>query len=74
MEEGSKSVNWWPILGFPEGTNTNNKTVLDDVFGWKDESVDHSRARPSKSDTTETLRVLTGHSLPQVSKSWKYGV
>jgi len=50
MEEGSKSVNWWPILGFPEGTNTNNKTVLDDVFGWKDETEDHSRARPSKSD------------------------
>ncbi|KAI4714298.1 hypothetical protein J4E89_001748 [Alternaria sp. Ai002NY15] len=46
MEEGSKSVNWWPILGFPEGTNTNNKTVLDDVFGWKDETEDHSRARP----------------------------
>ncbi|CAN9192379.1 unnamed protein product [Alternaria alternata] len=46
MEEGSKSVNWWPILGFPEGTNTNNKTVLDDIFGWKDETEDHSRARP----------------------------
>jgi hypothetical protein len=46
MEEGSKSVNWWPILGFPEGTDTNNKTVLDDIFDWKDETEDHSRARP----------------------------
>ncbi|KAI1561785.1 hypothetical protein A1F96_07162, partial [Pyrenophora tritici-repentis] len=46
MDDRSKAVNWWPVLGFPEGTNTNNKTVLDDIFGWKDEDVDHSRARP----------------------------
>ena len=54
MEEGSKAVNWWPVMGFPPGTNANNKTVLDDVFGWKDETEDHSRARPSKSDLAET--------------------
>ncbi|CAE7034196.1 hypothetical protein P3342_007248 [Pyrenophora teres f. teres] len=46
MDDRSKAVNWWPVLGFPEGTNTNNKTVLDDIFGWKDEDVNHSRARP----------------------------
>ncbi|EOA84484.1 uncharacterized protein SETTUDRAFT_111827 [Exserohilum turcica Et28A] len=47
MDEVSKAVNWWPVMGFPPGTNTNNKTVLDDIFGWKDETEDHSRARPS---------------------------
>ncbi len=73
MEEGSKSVNWWPILGFPEGTNTNNKTALDDVFGWKDETEDHSRARPSKSILSMKLHILMLHSLSQIPQSRKHG-
>ncbi|KAF2844922.1 hypothetical protein T440DRAFT_461331 [Plenodomus tracheiphilus IPT5] len=46
MENTSMAVNYWPIQAFPEGTDANNKTVLDDVFGWHDEDDDPTQARP----------------------------
>ncbi|KAI8942946.1 hypothetical protein NX059_000984 [Plenodomus lindquistii] len=46
MENISMAVNYWPIQAFPEGTNANNKTVLDEVFGWRNEDDDITHARP----------------------------
>jgi hypothetical protein len=46
MDTQSKAVNYWPIQAFPPGTNANNKTVLDDIFGWKNQNEDHAHARP----------------------------
>jgi hypothetical protein len=47
IKDTSMAVNWWPILMFGAGTNANNKTDLDDLFGWTDQDVDPARARPS---------------------------
>ncbi|KAF1937476.1 hypothetical protein EJ02DRAFT_437830 [Clathrospora elynae] len=46
MKNTSMAVNFWPIQAFTDGTNANNQTELDGVFGWKNETEDHSRARP----------------------------
>lgn len=46
MENTSMAVNYWPIQAFPDGTNANNKTVLDNVFGWRNEDEDITHARP----------------------------
>lgn len=46
MENTSMAVNYWPIQAFPQGTNSNNKTVLDEMFGWRDEDEDRSMSRP----------------------------
>jgi hypothetical protein len=55
MDSQSMAVNYWPIQAFPPGTDANNKTVLDDVFGWKDQNDDHAHARPSKTYSQHPL-------------------
>jgi hypothetical protein len=75
MENSSMGTNYWPIQAFPDGTNTNNQTVLDDIFGWKDETEDHSHARPSKTGFPHVIRICAHKrfSISQVSQGRKHG-
>jgi hypothetical protein len=74
MDSQSMAVNYWPIQAFPPGTDANNKTVLDDIFGWKDQDDDHAHARPSKTNSQSHYRIHSYLlcSLPQVPKGWKH--
>lgn len=46
------STDFWPLRAFNDGSNTNNHTVLDDLFGWRDEQDDATpdSGRPSKQE------------------------
>ncbi|CBX98555.1 hypothetical protein LEMA_P077940.1 [Plenodomus lingam JN3] len=61
MENTSMAVNYWPIQAFPDGTNANNMTVLDGVFGWRNEDEENTQARPVFLKFPKDANTLANH-------------